>query len=97
MRTAAIVAEFQRKLAYVEQSYGLWEAQHLNDRSFNWSVERLKRAVTDGSTPIGRRTRLDPRLEILISHRARERAGIGPDDRLGADHVDLVDQAVREL
>jgi hypothetical protein len=97
VRTAAVVAEFQRKLAYVEQSYGLWEAHDVDHRSFNCFFARLKRAVTDSSRRIGRKTRLDPRLEILISHRARELAGIGPDDRLGADHVDFVDRAVREV
>lgn len=96
-RVAEIAREFQRKLAYIERSYEVRKAEVDDVRSFNDSVSRLKKAVADPSKGETRRSRLHPRLEILICSAARQLAGIEPEVPLGADHVAFVDQAAREV
>lgn len=97
VRTAEIAEEFQRRLAYIEQSYKLSKAQAADNRSFNHSLARLKKAVVEPAAPDRGKTRLNPRLEILINHIARKFAGIGPDEQLVACHVECVDRAAREV
>lgn len=97
VRTAEIAEEFKRRLAYVQESYRLWETHAAGNRSFNQSLVRLRKALSKPAAPNRRESRLDPRLEILINHRARKLAGLGPDEMLGADHVEFVEQAALEI
>jgi hypothetical protein len=97
VRTAEIAEEFKRRLAYVQESYRLWEAHADGNRSFNESLTRLKKALSEPAARSRRKSRLDPRLEIMINHRARNLAGLPPDELLGADHVGFVQQAAMEI
>jgi hypothetical protein len=97
VRVAEIAREFQRRLAYIERSYEVCKAEVDDVRSFNDSVSRLKRAVAEPSKGTARKSRLHPRLEILISCAARQLARIEPDVPLGVEHVAVVDQAAREV
>ena len=96
-RTEEIACEFKRRLAYIHESYRLWASQDVDNRGFNQSLARLKRALATPGPSKRSKSRLDPRLEILINHLARKLAGIGPEGQLGANHVEFVAQAAREV
>jgi len=96
-RLAELVEEFTRRLNYLMTSYRACAAAVPDSAAFNRSLKRLQRAVRLGRTGSGAEERLDPRLEILISQRAREMAGLGCGDLLGEEHSVFVQRAAADV
>ncbi|HEY0012109.1 MAG TPA: hypothetical protein VGB79_04565 [Allosphingosinicella sp.] len=96
-RLAELVEEFTRRLDYLMTSYRTCAAAVPDSAAFNRSLKRLQRAVRLGSAGSAAEERLDPRLEILISQRAREMAGLGCGDLLGEEHAMFVERAAADV
>lgn len=88
-RLAELVEEFTRRLDYLMTSYRACAAAVPDSAAFNRSLKRLQRAVRLGSTGSAAEERLDPRLEILISQRAREMA-IPPGQRAASARTRVI-------
>lgn len=68
-------AEFQRRLAYVMDSYRLWSQAFGEAGTFNDSLSRLKRAVRGHRPDEAPGKRLHPLLEAAIGGRAKAKSG----------------------
>jgi hypothetical protein len=97
VRLAELVAELKRRLAYLSTSYRLCKSSAPDHITFNQSLARLKKAVGRPKVPSRPESRLDPRLELLISNRARKLAGLDPAQLLGPEHGAFVQQAGIEV
>ena len=71
-RRAELLAEFLKRLSYVQASYRF--ALRLSKHSFNESLARLQRTVRDGPTLAGRGELLHPYLQLAINLHARRLA-----------------------
>jgi hypothetical protein len=78
-RQRALVDEFRRRLAYVEQSYLFWNRFLGNSNGFNASLHGLKAALQAPAEENATSDRLHPYLELLISGTARRSATGLPD------------------
>jgi hypothetical protein len=75
-RIAVGVAEFRRKLQYLEDGYWFDQQAGLNNREFNASLAFMKRAIAHKLPPGTRKTRLHPELELLVNLEIRKLAGL---------------------
>ncbi len=96
-REAEVLEEFNRRLSYLAASYRFGKDHFPDYKNFNRSLARLKKAVGRPKIPGQSESRLDPRLEILINHRARKLAGVAATEMLGPDHDKFVQQAAAEI
>ena len=97
LREAAVIARFKRGLGYIEQHYLIAKRFGLDKRTFNESLARLQVAVAGPRQVDVPESRLSPLLEIAISKRARELAGLAPDALLGDEHEAFVHRAARDV
>lgn len=96
-RQERVLAEALRRLDYIFNSYRLSKATQADSRRFNSSLARLKKTVSRPKIPGTPEYRLDPRLEILITHRTRKLAGLTPDQIPQSEHGHFVQQAAIEI
>lgn len=73
VREKALVAEFQRRLAFIKVNFQMGRMLVPGGAGFNQSLNRLKRAVHRSGPNLPLR-RLHPHLELLISHKVRQYA-----------------------
>lgn len=93
VREAEIVAEVSRKIRYLIRSYRLERRLGLDTASFNASLEGLREAP-DAADASGM-TKLNPWIEMAVNFKARELAGIAPEEPLRKEHGVFVRQAVQ--
>jgi len=96
-RQAEVLDEIRNRLEYLVASYQLAKAVSLDAAGLNRSLARLRRAVGRPKVPGRQESRLDPRLELLITDRARKLAGIDASQIPGAEHERFVQQAAAEV
>lgn len=72
---AEIVAEFQRRIAYIIKQYSVGKSAQLGDQQFNASLQRLRDVVDEGKAiPSCQHSRLHPEVELVVSHFAKKHA-----------------------
>lgn len=96
-REEELLAEFLRRLDYVLNSYRLCKATIADSRRFNSSLARLQKTVSRPKIPGTPESRLDPRIELLITQRARQLAGLSHDEFPTHQHERFVQQAAIEI
>jgi hypothetical protein len=96
-RVAAVTAEAKRRLAYLEQQYRFERRFGFDARTFNASLKRLRKPVQQPAIALTKGTRLHPFIELCITRKAKEFAGLSTDENLGETHADCVAEAVRRV
>lgn len=92
-RTAEMVREFQRRMAYISSHYAFGKRVGLDDSKFNASHRRLQHAMDETRlASAASRSRIHPELELVISHLAKTHARDRSDIETGNVHA-----AMREV
>lgn len=74
VRERELVAEFQRRLRHLQTCYKLSRKIGLDQKTYNDSIERLRRAIVRKRAIKRRGKRLHPEVELLLSHHAKRLA-----------------------
>lgn len=90
---AGRVAEFRKRLNYLDDSYRFEMDARLGCNDFNRSLARLRKSAGRPRNPAVAETRLHPGIELLINQKAKELAGLEPAESLRAEHAMFVKQA----